>query len=142
MQTTLNSLHSLAMVNTLPKSERLCSKKLFDQLFSQSESLAKYPIRLVWTETALPETDGPVQVAFTVPKRKFKRAVDRNRLKRLMREAYRTNKMRLHTVLRSRQKQIALLILYTGKDGADFVEIREKIILTLNRLIERYESGV
>lgn len=128
------------MNNTLPKTERLKRTKLFDELFADGKSTAKYPVRAVWIETELPEKEEPVQVAFSVPKRRFKHAVDRNRIKRQMREVYRTNKNDLHTVLRSRQKQIALALLFTGKDGPEFVELKEKIILVLTRLKKQYEA--
>ena len=128
------------MPNTLQKPERLRSKKLFDQLFADGQSLANYPVRLVWTEAQLPEEGVPVQVAFSVPKRRFKRAVDRNRIKRQLREVYRTNKSELYSVLRSRQKTIALAVLFTGKEGPEFVELEKQLILTLTRLKRRYEA--
>ena len=128
------------MNNTLPKTERLKRTKLFDELFANGNQVKKYPIRAVWVEAELPEKDVPVQVAFSVPKRRFKHAVDRNRIKRQMREVYRTNKNELHTVLRNRQKQIALALLFTGKDGPEFVELQEKIILVLTRLKKQYEA--
>ena len=128
------------MPNTLQKPERLRSKKLFDQLFADGQTLANYPVRLVWTEAELPEPNVPVQVAFSVPKRRFKRAVDRNRIKRQLREVYRTNKSELYTVLRDRQKTIALAVLFTGKEGPEFVELEKQLILTLTRLRRKYEA--
>ncbi len=128
------------MPNTLTKPERLKSKKLFEQLFAGGQSTAKYPVRAVWVEAELFHSEVPVQVAFSVPKRRFKHAVDRNRIKRQMREVYRTNKNELHTVLRNCNKQIALTLLFTGKSGPDFVELEEKIILVLSRLKEQYEA--
>ena len=88
----------------------------------------------------LPEPNVPVQVAFSVPKRRFKRAVDRNRIKRQLREVYRTNKSELYTVLRDRQKTIALAVLFTGKEGPEFVELEKQLILTLTRLRRKYEA--
>ncbi|RYY16385.1 MAG: hypothetical protein EOO36_11235, partial [Cytophagaceae bacterium] len=71
---------------TFPKAEHLCRKKLIEQLFSkQSASFGIYPLRLTWLP-APARSSAPPQVLITVSKRTFKRAVDRNRLKRLLRE--------------------------------------------------------
>ena len=71
---------------TFPKKEHLCSKKRIEQLFNrQNPSLGAYPLRLTWLP-APAHTHTPPEVLITVPKRTFKRAVDRNRLKRLLRE--------------------------------------------------------
>ncbi len=85
------------MDQSLGKSEKLKSKKLIDLLFQQGNSLKAFPLRLVFIETPLPHPDVSVQVGFSVPKRIHKLAVTRNRIKRLMRQAYRTNKQMLDT---------------------------------------------
>ena len=83
-------LYFLTM-NTFCKSERLCNKKLFEDLMSSGCSFIKYPFRVVFKVSALPG-DHPARIAISVSKKKFKRAVKRNRIKRLTREAYRLSK--------------------------------------------------
>lgn len=119
------------------KSERLRSGKQLDELFKSGKRLNIAPLTCMFLK--LPgelETESLVQVAFSVPKRHHKKAVSRNRIKRLMREAYRLNK---HSLLeyceRNKTKCIALITYNRGTD-IDFQEVQAKIILTLDRLIK------
>ena len=77
---------------TFKRAERLKSRKVIEQLFKQGQSFAQYPLRIVWVEMAEPRSEFPAQFALSVSRKKFKRAVDRNRIRRLVREAYRLNK--------------------------------------------------
>ena len=79
------------MNNTLGKTERLKSRKLIKKLFEEGISIKNYPFRLVYIATETP----PIKSSFSVPKRNFKKAVDRNRIKRLIKEAYRLEKKNL-----------------------------------------------
>ncbi|MGY2133682.1 ribonuclease P protein component [Hymenobacter sp. HD11105] len=116
-----------------PKEEHLCRKKLIDELFGRGSSFGLYPLRLVWLPAAAPTTDPP-QVLVSVSKRSFKRAVDRNRLKRLMREAYRLNKYRLLEAPGGHS--VALLaIIYSGKEKKPFALVEKKLISGLERLL-------
>ncbi|MFM2135280.1 MAG: hypothetical protein RL021_680 [Bacteroidota bacterium] len=99
---------------TFRKPERLVSRLAFESLLEHGDGHIVFPVRMVWKEMTLP-TRYPVQVAFSVPKRNFRRAVDRNRIKRLMRESYRQNKNELYALLEGRGKQFALLFVYIGR---------------------------
>ena len=106
--------------NTLPKSKIIKSKKTIDRLFQEGNSLHKYPIRLVFS-IKKNESKG-YKTAFFVPKKNFKKAVDRNRIKRLMREAFRLQQYRL-------KKDIFfdLIWIYTGKELPDYHLVYHKI---------------
>ena len=119
---------------TFPKEEHLCRKKLIEELFGkQGSSFGVYPLRIVWIKSDAPTT-APPQVLISVSKRTFKRAVDRNRLKRLIREAYRLNKYRL--VEQPTGHQVALLgIIFTGKEKSPLALVERKLISAIQRLI-------
>ncbi len=119
---------------TFPKEEHLCRKKLIEQLFGkQGSSFGVYPLRLTWL-AAPAHGVAPPQVLVSVPKRTFKRAVDRNRLKRLLREAYRLNKHQLLDAPGGHP--VALLgILFTGKEKAELPLIQKKLVQGLARLL-------
>ena len=125
---------------TFRKPERLVSKTVFETLFKSGTSRHDFPIRMVWVNTSLPSA-SPVQVAFSVSKRNFKRAVDRNRIKRLMREAYRQNKNELYSLLQKHQKQMALLLIFTGKSTSDYTVVLEKIKVLLQHLVKSIEQN-
>ena len=118
---------------SFPKEEHLCRKKLIDELFGQGSSFGLYPLRLVWLPAEAP-TAAPPQVLVSVSKRNFKRAVDRNYLKRLLREAYRLNKYRL-TEAEGGHLVGLLAIIYTGKEKKPFTLVEKKLISGLERLL-------
>jgi ribonuclease P protein component len=117
-----------------PKEEHLCRKKLIEELFGkQSSSFGVYPLRIVWIKSEAPTT-APPQVLISVSKRTFKRAVDRNRIKRLIREAYRLNKYRL--IEQPNGHSIALLgIIFTGKEKSPLTLVEKKLISAFHRLL-------
>ena len=131
---TASSYKPSANKFAFPKEEHLCRKKLIDELFGkQGSSFGVYPLRMVWITSKAP-TAAPPQVLISVSKRGFKRAVDRNRLKRLIREAYRLNKYRL--VEQPGGHQVALLgIIFTGKEMSPLALVERKLISGLQRLL-------
>jgi ribonuclease P protein component len=113
-----------------PKEERLRSKKLIEQLFREGSSFNLYPLRFILVKHPQPVA-APPQVLISVSKRSFKKAVDRNRLKRQVREAYRLHK---NILLPAGQSPVQLLgILYIAKEKKPFKIIQKKLISGLER---------
>ena len=122
---------------TLSKPERLSSLKAIERLFKEGRSLSKYPLRLVWLETTgspYPQ-DFPVQVMFSASKKKFSRAVDRNRLKRLMRESYRLSKPGLFTSL-PEGKTFHLALIYSGTEILDLPFIQKSVLQAFEKWLK------
>lgn len=117
------------MNNTLGKTERLKSKKLIKKLFEEGVSIKNFPFRLVYITTEKP----PVKSSFSVPKRNFKKAVDRNRIKRLIKEAYRLEKKNLFKTL---SFNCVFMITFLGKKEPTFSEAQKKIGELLKLFIE------
>ena len=123
---------------TFKKEERLCSKKLLDKLFHNGSSFLVYPFRVVSLSETL-EVNSPAQIVIAVSKRKFKHAVDRNLIKRKVREAYRLNKETLlYSFLRERRLNLLIGIHYIGKEIPEYQFVEKKLKLVLARLIEAY----
>jgi ribonuclease P protein component len=119
---------------TFHKAERLCSQKIIGELFTSGESFLSYPLKVVFLKTELPES-FPVQAAFTVSKRNFKRAVKRNLLKRRMREAYRLNKTSFYAEIASKELHIAMMFVYVGKDIIEYPAIEKAMISAFKKVL-------
>lgn len=125
-------------MHTFKKEERLCSKKLIEGLFHNGSSFLLYPFRIVWLKHSLP-ANVPVQVVINVPKRRFKKAVDRNLIKRRIREAYRLNKSAgLYSFMEDASAQLLLGIHFVGKEIADYEFTEKKLKLALIQLKEAF----
>lgn len=111
------------------KKEKLKSQKVIESLFTKGESVTVYPLRLVYMKTSFLE-DIKVKTGVSVSKKMFKKAVDRNRIKRLLREGYRLNKAIYFNNITT---QYALMILYIGNTKPDFETVNTKMKLALER---------
>lgn len=118
------------MSNKLTREERLKSKVCIDLLFKEGKGTVKFPIKIQYMPL-----DKPMhQVAFTAPKRNFKRAVDRNRIKRQMREAYRTNK---HILYNKRIPSQAIFFIYIGREMPIYANLEKRMRQCLNELVKK-----
>ena len=119
------------MKNTLSKSERLTNPVAISQIYDKGRHLNDYPFKIVW----LKEVGGTgLKVVFSVPKRKFKRAVDRNQIKRKLRETYRKNRHEVQKVAKNKNTHISLFLIYLGKDIPSSEIVDDKINVLLKRL--------
>ncbi|TYA52177.1 ribonuclease P protein component [Formosa maritima] len=120
------------MKQTYPHKEKLKSEKLISQLFEEGKSVSAYPLRIVYLKTHF--DDGVVfKAGVSVSKRHFKKAVDRNRIKRLLREAYRLQK---RAFFNNMTTQYAFMILYIGKEKPTYIEVETKMKQLLQKFIE------
>lgn len=126
----------MSKIYTFTKEERLCNKRLIDELFRNGSSFLVYPFKVSWLIAAELQSH-PAQVLFSVPKKRFKHAVDRNLLKRRMREVYRLNKEQyLYQPLKDQDKKIVFSIGYIGKEITDYAFIEKKMLKLLNSLAQ------
>lgn len=119
---------------TFPKEEKLTSKKIIEALFIEGQSVKAFPLRMVFIETPLPSPKITVQATVSVSKRNHKLAVTRNRVKRLIREAYRLHK---HTI-DTKGTTFAILIIYTGRDVITYQEMER----TMVKLLKRFNDAI
>ena len=117
-----------------PKNEKLKSKITIGLLFSEGKSVSKYPLRLVYHSGTL-GNDQQLKVGVSVSKKYFKKAVDRNYFKRVLRETYRLNQ---HLLKDRLQQPYALMLFYQSKDRLSFEEINTKTI----QLFEKFLSQI
>ncbi|MBR9855030.1 MAG: ribonuclease P protein component [Algicola sp.] len=115
---------------SFPKKEKLTNKKVFDALFTEGKSIREFPVQLIYLKTAT-SNEVPIKVAVVAPKKKFKTAVQRNHIKRLLREAYRLNKP---LIFNNIEGNFAFIFLYLGKKTPGFNEVD----LTMKKLLELF----
>ncbi len=150
---------------TLSKDQRLKSRKLIGKVFSDGKPVQSFPIRAVclFSENSgqsshshdKPEPTGSpapdeilygkafdfLQAGFSVSTRNFKKAVDRNRVKRLMKEVYRKKRPELEAGLISAGKQLTLFFIFTGKELPGYELVEEKMHLVIKRILEQINGN-
>lgn len=131
------SLKFVKMRNTLGTQERLKSKKLIEKLYAEGSSVKSFPLRMMFIQTAH-TSDFPCQVGVSVAKRNYKLAVDRNRLKRLMRETYRLQK---EIVYNNVEEPYIFMISYIGREEIKYEELYIKMEKLLNTFISSVKKA-
>jgi ribonuclease P protein component len=116
------------------KDERLCSQKLIGGIFLSGRSFNCYPLKIAWINTDTLDSSYPAQAAFSVPKKNFKKAHDRNLIRRKMRESWRFHKSSLYEYLGGNETKIALVIIFIGKEDQEFRKIESAMVKGLDRL--------
>lgn len=119
---------------TYPKNERLKSKTTIGLLFSDGKSVSKYPLRLVYRQAA-ENSEEQTKIGVSVSKKYFKKAVDRNYFKRVLRETYRLNK---HLLLDNLDGNYSIMLFYQTKDKLSYHEINTKMI----QLFEKFTAQI
>jgi ribonuclease P protein component len=124
---------------TFRKEERLKSHKIIGKLFSEGQSFISYPIRFVFVKMETPLSDFPLQMALTVPKRAFSKAVSRNRLRRRIREAYRLNKHSFYEKMEGQEpkEQYGVMLIYVAKETMKYSDIEKGVKKGLIKLHKR-----
>ncbi|HEX2533109.1 MAG TPA: ribonuclease P protein component [Chitinophagaceae bacterium] len=128
--------------NTLGRKERLKSRKAVEALFSGGKSIGCFPLRVYYRfEKAAEPAAGPLQAGVSVSKKHFKRAVDRNRIKRLLREAYRLNRAPLAQCLSDRALKATVFLIFVDKTLPAYPVVEEAVqraLVTLQKKAETY----
>ena len=122
------------------KIRTLSEKKLIAKVFNEGKFFYSGSFKVLYIPAVF-ESQHPVKIMVSVSRRNFKKAVDRNLIKRRIREAYRKNKNLLYAAI-SPGDQIAVAVIYTSKEILPYSEIQSKIILILRRLVKEYEKSI
>jgi ribonuclease P protein component len=121
---------------TLSKKERISAQKDVDLLFSEGSSFVVYPLHIVYKEKKT-ISGVPCSILVSVSKKRFKRAVKRNRIKRLIRESYRLNKNELWDFLLSENKELLIAFIYIGTNLCEYSKMEASMVKILNELKEK-----
>ncbi len=124
--------------NTYPRNEKLKSRKLIQQLFAEGKFVTASPIKCFYLANPS-ELSETLQTGVGASARNFKKAVHRNRIKRLLREAYRLNNQSLHQKLEEKKIRLALFILFIGKELPTQPAIEVAVQTALEKLRKNFE---
>jgi ribonuclease P protein component len=123
-----------------PKSERLTNKKKFEQLFESGKTVKAFPFKLIYITEPATEQEPPLQLAFTVPKRSFKKAVDRNYIRRRMKEAFRLNNSLLKENIDLNKNHLYAILIYTNRDKMAYHAIEKAWKKLVQKLLDELQK--
>lgn len=138
MNTTSENITKGEQMFAFKKGEKLCSKVLIDRIFEEGQTFLSFPLKIAFVELEY-SVKSPVVAAFTVGKRNFKLAVQRNLIKRKIREAYRLNKHVLYEGLG--EKNLAVFFIYIGKEIPDYQLIESAMKKGIDKLIIEIDTN-
>lgn len=122
---------------TLSKEERICSKKLINELFTgNGRSMTAFPLRVVFMKRTIVDDQPRAAMLVSVPKRYFKHAVDRNRVKRQVREAFRRNKSIITQNLTDDHDAVAMAFMWLTDEKFPSSEVENRMVRLLTRISE------
>ena len=130
---------------TLGKNERLKSRKQIEKLFAEGKSFVVNPFRVYFIvngQLSMLNSGSCLQFGVGVSNKNFKRAIDRNRIKRLTREAWRLQKNELSEQVKTTQKQLNVFFIYTGKELPDFTTVKDKVAVALKKLADKIDENI
>jgi ribonuclease P protein component len=125
------------------KYERLTGEKRIDGLFNGGSSFSSYPFRIVWFKAIREDEGSPVKILFSIPKRLFGKAHDRNLIRRRIREAYRLHKEPLFKLLADEKNvQLLMAVVFTGKELLPYSQVEPRMIKMIEAMIQHYKTGM
>lgn len=125
---------------TFSKHERLKSRKKIHELFESGYVIHYYPFKINWQLEKEIGCSNPAKIAIGVSKRSIKKAVDRNRIKRKIREVYRKNKRWFYNQLQVIDQNINFIVIYTSTDDIEYLKIEKELIFILKELIKQIDK--
>lgn len=123
--------------NTFPLKEHLKSKSVIDRLYAEGASVTSYPLRAVFLEQSADKQESTAAILISVAKRRFRHAVDRNLMKRRIREAYRTEKHQFVDSLENNNLKMAVAILYIDTKKSSTLFLRKKMGKLLSSILSK-----
>ena len=124
-----------SLKNTFKKRDKLKSSLEIETVYRENQFFVAFPLKCYYSFSEIKENKSAVQAAFTVPKKNFKHAVERNTLKRRMREAYRLSfKNIFETFINQKDKQLKLFFIYIGKEVLDYGCIEKNMQIVLRKI--------
>ena len=130
---------------TIGKEERLKSRKQIENLFDKGKSFVLTPFRVYFimiSEMPVQKGESGLKFGTGVSAKNFKKAVDRNRIKRLTREAWRLQKNEIREKTSETQKQLNVFFIYTGKELPDFTTVKDKVAIALKKLADKIDENI
>ncbi len=127
--------------NTFPKKEHLKSKSVIEKLYAEGMSVTAYPLRAVFIEQDAEKQEATATILISVAKKRFRHAVDRNLMKRRIREAYRTSKQPFVVALEENGRKLAVAILYIDTKQSSTAFLKKKMERLLESIIKKNETA-